>query len=108
MVIDELGVLQDRDRALVNGVRSSTSACNGRQLHLTIDGDGPFVPELRDDPAICVSHYAPADDCDLKDEGAWRPANPGLGAIASTDYMRDRVRLAAPNRADADDFRRMI
>ena len=79
-LVDETGLLQERDRQLVNGLRSSISARNGRIIHLSIHGDGPFVPELlelRDDPAISIHHYAAPEDCDLQDEAAWRAANPG-------------------------------
>ena len=108
-MIDELGLLQERDRPLINGLRSSTSARNGRLIALTIHGDGPFVPEFleaADDPAVCVHHYAAAEDCDLQDEAAWHAANPGLAAsIKSMAYMRDRARLAARRPQDAADFR---
>lgn len=107
-VIDETGLLDERHRGLVNGIRSSTSARNGRVLHLSILGSGPYIPELidqADDPAICVHLYQADDACDEQDEAAWRDANPGLGTIKSIDYMRDRSRLAARNRLDAADFR---
>ena len=107
VVIDELGLLAERDRGLVNGLRSSTSARNGRLLHLTIWGDGPFVPELmelQDDPAVAVHlHQAPAD-ADPSDPSTWRAANPGLGTIKSIEYMQDRARMAARNPNDASDF----
>ena len=71
-VIDETGLLQERDRALINGLRSSTSARDGRIIHLSIHGSGPFVNELleaADDPAIAIHHYAPPEDCDLQGPG---------------------------------------
>ena len=107
VVIDEVGLLQERDRGLVNGLRSSTSARNGRVLHLSIWGSGPFVPELveaSDDPSICVHLHQADEDSDLEDPAAWAQANPGLGTIKSVDYMRDRARLAARNPADSADF----
>ena len=107
VVIDETGLLQERDRALVNGLRSSVSARNGRIIHLSIYGDGPFVPELveaADDPAICVHLFQADEDSDMEDPAAWAQANPGLGTIKSVDYMRDRARLAARNPADSADF----
>ena len=107
-VIDETGLLQERDRALVNGLRSSTSARNGRVIHLSIHGSGPFVGELleaADDPAVCVHHHAPPEDADMQDPVAWRAANPGLGSIKSVSYMQDTARLAAANPLNAPDFR---
>ena len=109
VVIDETGLLQERDRALVNGLRSSTSARDGRILHLTIEGDGPYVPELltlADDPAVTVHHYRAPDGCALDDEAAWHEANPGMAAgIKSRAYMADRARMAAANPNDQADFR---
>ena len=107
VVIDETGLLQERDRALVNGLRSSVSARNGRVIHLSIFGSGPFAPELieaAEDPAICVHLFQADEGSDLEDPAAWAKANPGLGTIKSTAYMRDRARLAARNPADAADF----
>ena len=106
-VIDEIGLLRERDRALVNGLRSSVSARNGRIIHLSIYGSSPFVEELveaADDPAICVHLFQADEDSDLEDPAAWAQANPGLGTIKSVDYMRDRARLAARNPNDAADF----
>ena len=107
VVIDEVGLLQERDRGLVNGLRSSTSARNGRIIHLSIFGSGPFTAELveaADDPAICVHLFQADEDSDMEDPAAWAQANPGLGTIKSVDYMRDRARLAARNPADSADF----
>ena len=103
-IIDELGLLQERDRGLLSGLRSSVSARDGRVIHLSIWGDGPFVPELvdaADDPAVCVHLHQADEGCRLDDEAAWRAANPGLGSIKSVSYMQDRARLASRNPADS-------
>ena len=52
-VVDELGLLSERHRELVNGMRSSISARNGRFVALSIRGDAPFevwgaFPEIPD------------------------------------------------------------
>ena len=108
VIVDETGLLQERDRALINGLRSSVSARNGRLVHLSILGDGPFLGELielRDDPAITVHLYQAPAGAALTDPDAWRAANPGLGTIKSESYMADRARLASRNPNDAADFR---
>ena len=82
VVIDELRLLAERDRPLVNGLRSSTRARDGRVLHLTIWGSGPFVPELVElegDPAVAVHLYQAAEGCELTDPEEWAAANPRLG-----------------------------
>ncbi|MDD9984851.1 MAG: terminase large subunit [Spirochaetaceae bacterium] len=107
VVVDETGLLQERDRALINGLRSSVSARDGRVIHLSIFGSGPFVPELieaADDPGVAVHLYQADESSDLEDPAAWHAANPGLGTIKSRSYMQDRARLAARNPADAADF----
>ena len=107
VVIDETGLLQERDRALINGLRSSVSARNGRVIHLSIYGSGPFVPELieaADDEAVAVHLFQADEGSDLEDPAAWAAANPTLGSIKAVEYMRDRARLAARNPADAADF----
>ena len=106
-IVDELGLLAERDRALVNGMKSSTSARNGRFLALSIRGDAPFTAEMieaADDPGVAVHLHQAPEGCDLEDPAAWAQANPGLGTIKSVDYMRDRARLAARNPNDAADF----
>ena len=108
-VVDELGLLAERDRQLVNGMKSSVSSRNGRFIALSIMGDAPFtreMVELRDDPAVAVHLYEAPGRCRLDDESAWHAANPGIRAgIKSLEYMRDRSRIAAANPLDAADFR---
>ena len=106
-IVDETGLLRERDRALINGLRSSVSARDGRMIHLSIWGDGPFIPELveaRTDPAVAVHLYQAEAGSALDDRKAWEAANPGLGTIKAVDYMRDRARLAGRNPNDAADF----
>ena len=69
-IVDELGLLKERDRGLVNGMRAATSARDGRFVALTIYGDGPFVPEIierREDPAVAVHFYRAREGAALDD-----------------------------------------
>lgn len=88
VIVDETGLFSERDRDLLAGLRSSTSAKDGRVIHLSIRGDGPFVPELIADPACYAVVHAAPDGARLDDEVAWHAANPGLGTIKSLNYMR--------------------
>ena len=45
-LLTELGLLSERNRALVNSMRSSVSAKGGTFLSLSVHGDGPFIPEI--------------------------------------------------------------
>ena len=101
-VIDELGLLQERHRAAVGGMRSSVSAKGGRFLSISIHGDGPFIPEIlsrRGAAGLAIHHYTADPDLAIDDPVAWRQANPGLGTIKGERYMRDEAArvLAIPS-----------
>ena len=108
-IVDEIGLLTERDRDLVNGLRSSVSARNGRFLSLSVRGTSPFVPEIlerRGDPSVRVHEYAAKADAAIDDESAWRSANPGLACgIKSLSYMQDEARRVAVTRSDEPSFR---
>ena len=107
-VFDEIGLIPERGRELVNGIRSAVSARNGRFLALSIQGDAPFTAELLDrqnQPGVAVHHYAAPDGCALDDPAGWYAANPGLGVIKSLDYMRHAAARALAVPADAAAFR---
>lgn len=107
---DEIGLFKERDRGLVNSMRSATSAKGGRFLAISIQGDGPFVPEIlqmRDEPHVAVHVHRAPKGCGLHDRKAWRAANPGLGTIKSVEYMAAAARRAVLTPADESDFRAM-
>ena len=107
-ICDELGLLPERARDLVNGLRSSVSARGGRFIALSIVGDSPFTREMverRDDAATSVHLYQADEDAALDDEEQWLKANPGLGTIKSMEYMRDASRRALATPADQASFR---
>ena len=93
-IVDELGLLHERDREFVNGMRSAISARDGRFMALSIRGDSPYTTEMierRDDPGCAVHLYQPAEGCEVDDVDAWHAANPGLKAgIKALSYMRRR------------------
>ena len=107
-VIDEIGLLAERDRPLVNGMRSSVSARDGRFIALSVHGAGPFIPEIleRDgEPGLAVHHFAADRDLPIDDPAAWRQANPGLGSVKGTAYMRREARRVLISTADQASFR---
>ena len=108
-IIDELGLFMERDRALVAGMRSSTSAKNGRFVALSIQGAAPFTKELidrADDPAVALHLYRAPDGCALDDPEAWAAANPGIAAgIKSAGYMADEARRVLVTPADQSSYR---
>ena len=109
--LDELGLLKERDRELVNGLRTSVSARNGRFIGLSIQGNAPFTHEMlerRGRPDLVVHHYAGPDNCKLGDESAWAAANPGLAAgIKSIEYMRHQAARALATPGDAPGVSRL-
>ena len=108
-LVDEIGLLAERDRELVNGMRSAISAKNGRFIALSIQGAAPFTQEMLDragQPGIAVHHYTAPDGCELDDPDAWAAANPGLAVgIKSLDYMADEARRVTLTPADQASFR---
>ena len=95
VLVDETGLMRERDREYLTGLATSVSAREGRTLHISVLGDGPFIPELRERPDVFSTVYEPAGDVDdLTDRAAWAAANPGLGTIKSARYMHDQARAA--------------
>lgn len=109
VIIDELGLLLERHRPMVMGLRSSISARDGAVWAISVHGSGPFIPEIlsrRDVSGTVVHAHIPADSHPrIDDEDVWREGNPGLGTIKSLDYMRAEARRAAQNPADQPYFR---
>ena len=107
-IIDEIGLLAERDRGIVAGMRSSTSAKGGRFVSLSIHGDGPFIPEIlarQGSPGLAVHHYAADPDRALNDPVAWRQANPGIDAgIKSVEYMKSEAARVLMTPADQPHF----
>ena len=108
-IIDEIGLLGERNRGLVNSMRSAVSAKAGKFLSLSVHGDGPFIPEIlerKGATGLKVHHYHAPEGCALDDEAAWIAANPGLACgIKSIDYMRSEARRVAVTRSDEASFR---
>ena len=108
VVIDEAGLLIERDRELWSAAMSSMGGRGGRVWAISIQGDGPMFREMRErrnEPEVVWHEYAAPVDCDLEDEAAWAAANPGLGGIKSRDYMRRQAKRAAASPADQAAFR---
>ena len=107
-IIDELGIMGEKDRAFINSMRSAVSAKKGKFISLSVYGSGPFIPEIlerQDDPGMAVHLYQARVDCDLDDREAWKDANPGLGTIKSLGYMKFESRRAEKTPSDESFFR---
>ena len=108
VIVDELGLLQEKDRGLINSLRASLAAKNGRFLALSIFGSGPHVPEFlarKDHEGVCVHLYQPPLDSKIGDESAWRAGNPGLGSIKSLAHMRAALKRVLSSVGDQSFFR---
>ena len=121
-LIDEIGLLTERDRDLVNGMRSAISARNGRFVSISVHGSGPFIPEIiarRGDKALAIHLYQASEKSDLGDLEAWRASNPGLCThaverpckdgdpecgIKFIEYMRDEARRVSVTTFDQPSF----
>ena len=95
VIVDELGLMTERDRELIAGMRSSTSARGGRLIALSIRGESPLLEEMlarRDLAQTAVHLFAPevepGGDVDIHDPAIWALGNPGLAlGIKQASYM---------------------
>ena len=107
--LDDLGLLSERFRGLIAGLRSSLVAKRGRMIALSIVGDSPFTKEalaLKDHPGVVVHHYAGLEGCEIDSPEQLEAANPGIsaGILRLEDLVRD-AKLAKKNPADQPHFR---
>lgn len=108
-VIDETGLLGENKRPLVNAILSCISGRDGKLLHISIKGDGPFLPELerrRNSPGVYFVEYAADRRAALFDQEEWHAANPGLAVgIKSLNYMRQAAERAEQSPRNENYFR---
>ena len=90
-VVDELGLLEERSRALVSGMRSSTSARKGGKFFsMSFRGNSPMLEEMlerADDPAVVIHAYLAPDDARADDPmhgGSATPASMSGSSAWST------------------------
>ena len=108
--LDEIGLLPERQRSLVNSMSTSVSGRDGRLLAISILGSGPFLPEARERaktlPSVHYVEFAGRPGADLLDEQNWYSANPGLSCgIKSLASMRAQAEAAAITPLDQNMFR---
>ena len=105
VLIDETGLMPERSRDLLAGLRSSVSAKGGRIVHISVRGDSPLFAEVLENSATVARTYAAPDGCPIDDKAAWRAANPGLGTIKQSGYMAQEVNRIRGAPADEPSFR---
>ena len=106
VVVDETGLMPERSRELLAGLRSSISAKGGRIIHISVRGDSPLFGEVLDNSATVAHVYSAPEGCSIDDATAWALANPGLDTIKQRGYLAhevNRIRSGAP--ADEASFR---
>ena len=106
---DELGKLEEKDRELLNSLRASLAAKNGRFLALSIFGSGPHIPEFvarKDHEGVSVHLYQPPLDAAIDDEVAWHQGNPSLKCgVKSLSHMRAALKRVLSSVGDQSFFR---
>ena len=111
-IVDELGLMGERDRDLIAGMRSATSARNGKLIALSIRGESPMLEEMldrRELPTCAVHLYAPdvvqGAAVDMHDRKIWAAGNPGLAVgIKAVDYMVAESARVAVTPSDLNSF----
>ena len=109
VLLDEPGLLPERYRALIAGLKSSLTARRGRMICLSIVSDSPFTQEaiaLKGHPGVVVHHYHGDEGCAIDDPDQLRKANPGIesGILVLEDLVR-AARLAKKIPANEPFFR---
>ena len=105
VIVDETGLMPERSRELLAGLRSSVSAKGGRIVHISVRGDSPLFAEILANPSTVAHVYAAPDDCAIDDRSAWAAANPGLGTIKQLAYMEAECARIAGAPGDESSFR---
>ncbi len=105
VVVDETGLMPERARELLAGLRSSVSAKGGRIVHISVRGDSPLFAEVLANAATVSRVYAAPEGCLIDDRTAWAAANPGLGSIKQAGYMAQEVNRIRGAPADEPSFR---
>ena len=106
VIVDETGLMPERARELLAGLRSSVSAKAGRIIHISVRGDSPLFAEVLDNPATVSRIYAAPEGCAIDDQAAWHAANPGIAAgIKSLGYMGQEVNRIRGAPADEPSYR---
>ena len=105
VIVDETGLLPERSRELLAGLRSSVSGKGGRIVHISVRGDSPLFAEVLSNPATVAHVYAAPEGAAIDDESAWEAANPGLGTIKQRAYLRAEVERIRGAPGDEPSFR---
>jgi len=108
-IIDEAGLLAERQRSLWDAVTSAVSGRDGRVIGISIQSTGPMFAEAlarEGQPGVHVVRYEAPMDAPLDDPETWHMANPGLETgIKSLEYMAHRARQAITQPSTAAGFR---
>lgn len=108
-LIDEGGLLAEKDRPLWDAMTSCVSGRDGRFMVISVRGESPMLAEMIDSAAdlksVIVHVYGADNDADLHSPEVWHEANPGLGTIKSLSYMVDKSEKVKKNRRDEPGFR---
>ena len=106
VIVDETGLMPERSRELLAGLRSSVSAKAGRIIHISVRGDSPLFAEVLDNPATVSRIFAAPEAATIDDQAAWHAANPGIAAgIKQLGYMAHEVNRVRGAPADEPSFR---
>ena len=98
VICDETGLMPERARELLAGLRSSVSAKAGRVIHISVRGDSPLFAEVLDNPFVVSHVHAAEPGCRIDDRAAW--ARVLAAAFARLHRGRDRHQSRMAGRDD--------
>ena len=107
-LIDEAGLLDEKQRPLWNAVYSCISGRNGKFGAISIKGDGPMFEEMsqrKDETEVAFHNYVADLEDPIDDEATWHKGNPGIvDGIKSLKYMQASAKRAMQSPANQPDF----
>ena len=110
-VFDELGLTEERDRPLLDGLRTAVSGReDGRLIAISVRGRSPLLAEMEEraragDRGAVFHMFAAPDGAALDDPRTWARANPALGVLKERAYMENAAREAKAVPGSAPGFR---
>lgn len=111
-IIDEAGLLTERDNQVWAAVEDSLAARSGRLICISVRGHNPRFSDMAERAKTNRStywqeHVAP-EGASITDKTAWRAANPGLrDGIKSIDWLANKAANAALSTVEESEFRVM-
>lgn len=111
-IIDEAGLMSERDNKVWMAVEDSLAARSGRLICISVRGYnqrfGDMAERAKTHSSTYFQEHAAPEGASITDRKAWRAANPGLaGGIKSLGWLKGKAKEAALSTIEEAEFRAM-